>query len=176
MTAADRNKATLVHMFENLGPDVDRFKRAYRDALTDDVTWYMQGWPHVIGIEELDAQLDVLNALLGVEANPILEWRMIDAQDDRVYFERRGSFAGKEGETIATWDIFGIFEFNEDGKIFRIRDYFDSTEAYESLRSALTDEQIAMINKVAVHPLREDYEPMPEFYRQMREQAAQLTA
>lgn len=176
MSAAERNKEVLVNLFENLGPGIDRFKQAYREALTDDVTWYMQGWPHVIGIEELNAQLDMLNELIGVDANPILEWRAIDAHDDRVYFERRGSFADAEGETLAKWDIFGIFEFNEEGKIFRIRDYFDSTEPYEVMRGVLTDEQVAMINKVAIHPLAPEYEPMPEFYRQMSQQAAQLAA
>lgn len=174
MSAAERNEQTLRTLFENLGPGLDRFKQAYRDAFTDDVTWYMQGWPHVIGIEELDAQLDVLNALMGVEANPILEWRTVDAYDDRVYFERQGSFANADGETIAKWDIFGIFEFNEDGKMFRIRDYFDSTEPYKLLKGVIPEEQVGMINQLSVHPLAPEYQPNDRFYRTMRDALPQL--
>lgn len=174
MSTADRNEQTLRTLFENLGPGVDHFKGACRDALTEDITWYMQGWPHVIGIEELEAQLDMLNALIDVDANPILDWRTVDAHDDKVYFERQGSFANADGETIAKWDIFGIFEFNEDGKIFRIRDYFDSTEPYEVMRKVLTDEQVEMIHKLAIHPLAEGYEPNDRFYRTMRDAIPQL--
>jgi limonene-1,2-epoxide hydrolase len=174
--SAERNRATLIRLFENLGPGLDVFLDSYREALTDDCTWYMQGWPHVIGIEELEHQLYVLNALLGVIANPILEWRDIDAHEDRVYFERKGSFADRDGKTIATWDIFGAFHFNEDGKIYRIRDYFDSTSVYKKLKGVIPEEQITMINQLATHPLAPEYQPDPTFYRRMREQLAGVAA
>ncbi|MCY4426736.1 MAG: nuclear transport factor 2 family protein [Halieaceae bacterium] len=172
--SAERNKATLVDLFENLGPGLDVWEAAYERSLTPDCTWWMQGWPLVVGIEELNAQVGMLNAMMGVYANPILEWRNIDILDDgnTIYFERKGSFADEQGATITDWDIMGVFQFDSNGKICRIRDYFDNAGPYEKLAGLFPPEQISALNAGgrASHPLVENGAADDHFFRNMLEQ------
>ena len=73
---------------------------------------------------------------------------------------------------VTDWDIMGVIYFNEEGKIYRIRDYFDNSGPYEKLKGILPDEQIKMINQLGrrSHPLAESNEPDPQFYRNMVKQ------
>lgn len=174
--SAEKNEATLKDLFNNLGPGLDRWMDAYRRCLTPECAWYMQGWPTVNGIDELGYQLQMLNALMGANANPILEWRKIHNYGDKIIFERKGSFADVNGKTITDWDICGIFSFNAAGKICEIRDYFDNTGPYAKLKGVIPDEQIAMINKLAVNPLATGYKADTTFYKRMCEQMAAVMA
>lgn len=175
--SAQRNKETLVALFENLGPGLEPWFAAYERALTSDCKWWMQGWPIVAGLDELNAQVEMLNAMLGVYSNPILEWRNIDVLRDGeiIYFERRGSFADENGATITDWDIMGIFHFNDEGKICRIRDYFDNAGPYENLTGLIAKEQIQALNAGgrASHPLGETKRVDDHFYRNMLAQLRQ---
>lgn len=175
----EKNTATLTELFENLGPGFDAWFAAYKNALSDDCTWWMQGWPLVAGMEELKAQVKMLRGVLGAYSNPILEWRSIDSYNDGdvIYFERRGSFADEKGETIVDWDIKGVFHFNAEGKIHTIRDYFDNSSIYETV-NGLPKEQVAAINAAgrASHPLGEQRsETDPNFYRNMLQQMSTQT-
>lgn len=169
--SAAKNKKTLITLFTSLGPGVERWTESNAKAMTPECVWWMQGWPIVIGLEEMKYQILVLQELLGVDANPILEWRSIKVYDEgkTIYFERRGAFTNKLGCTITDWDISGIFEFNEEGKIYRVRDYFDNSGPYQKLKGILPDEQIAAINKKGreSHPLAEGSCSDPGFYKNM---------
>jgi limonene-1,2-epoxide hydrolase len=168
MSAKD-NKAALVDLYENLGPGFERCMAAYRRTLSEDIDWWIQGWPPLVGLEELEHQFHVMAGLIGFDSNPILEWRYIDAHDDRVYFERKGSFADVSGQTIATWDIMGIYWFNEAGKISRIRDYMDPSSIHAQLAGRIPPEKLTLFQSTAGHPLSPGYAPDPHFYRNVRE-------
>jgi len=173
-----KNKATLIELFENFGPGADVWEAAYKKALTPDCTWWMQGWPLVMGIEEMMNQVHMLKAVLNADSNPILEWRSIESYDDgkTFYFERLGSFADENGKTITDWDIMGVLKFNDDGKIYEIRDYFDNSGPYEKLKEIMPEEQIKQINLLgrASHPLKDGSQPDPHFYKKMLEQLSAL--
>ena len=175
---AERNKATLTELFSNLGPGIDVWFAAYEKALAPDCTWWMQGWPLVMGMEELQQQVHMLAATLNVNANPILEWCSMEVQDDgkTIVFERVGSFADGDGNTITDWDIMGIFKFNDEGKIISIRDYFDNTGPYGQIGKILPEEQIRQIHDAgrASHPLKQGSRQDPHYYRKMMEQMAVL--
>jgi limonene-1,2-epoxide hydrolase len=165
--SVERNMETLTALYKNMGPGIEHWMEANRTALDEDCTWYMQGWPHVIGMREIENQIRVFNVLLGVEQNPILDWRVMTGSGDRVFFERRGSFADKDGQTIVSWDIFGVYFFNEVGKVTRVRDYFDSSEPLAKLRGIVPPEKMALIGELARHPLDPNYVPHPTFWTDM---------
>jgi limonene-1,2-epoxide hydrolase len=168
MTAAERNRATLVDLYEHLGPGFEVCMAAYRRALTTNCDWWIQGWPPLIGHEELEHQFQIMAALLDFDGNPILDWRSIDAHDDRVYFERRGSFVDRAGATIAEWDIMGIYHFDSDGKIYKIRDYMDPASLYAQIADRVPAEKLAAFQSDAGHPLSSGYAPDPHFYAKAR--------
>ena len=175
---AAKNKATITELFSNFGPGLDVWFDAYDKALAPDCIWWMQGWPLVMGVEELKQQVHMLVATMQVAANPILEWRNMEIYDGgkTIIYERRGSFADAEGNTITDWDIMGIIKFNDEGKIISIRDYFDNTGPYDQLRKIMPEEQIRQIHDLgrASHPLTENSQQDPHFYKKMAEQLQAL--
>lgn len=175
---AERNKATLTELFKNFGPGFDKWFNAYEKALTPDCTWWMQGWPLVMGVEELKHQVHMLHTMMNVHANPILEWRNMEIFDGgkTIIYERRGSFADADGNTITDWDIMGIIKFNDEGKIYSIRDYFDNTGPYDQVKKMMPEEQIRQIHDLgrASHPLKEGSTPDPHFYKKIAEQLSEM--
>lgn len=169
---SDQNKETLIELFENMGPGKDAWCAAYDKALAVDCSWWIQGWPIILGCEEAKAQVAMLG-LLNIDANPI-ESRNIESFDNgkRFVFERKGSVTDAEGNVLADWDIMGLYSFNDDGKISSIRDYFDKTSLNEVVRKAMPEEQLQMLYQVSreSHPLNPNYQADGYFYRKMREQ------
>lgn len=172
---SEQNKSTLIELFENLGPGQAVWDAAYDKALAQDCSWWVQGWPVMLGIEEAKAQVTMLK-VLNINANPILEWRNIEAFENgrRFIFERRGSVADAEGKTLADWDIMGIFSFNDDGKIASIRDYFDNSSLYDAVRKVMPEEQIKQFHQLSRdgHPLKPDCLKDSHFYRNMCQKLA----
>lgn len=176
----ERNKASLTELFKNLGPGQDAWFAAYDKAFTPDATWWMQGWPLVMGVEEMKNQVRCLYALMNVAANPIMEWRNMESYDGgkTIIYERKGSFTDADGNTITNWDIMGIFKFNDEGKIIAVRDYFDNTGPYGVLRKLFPEEMIMQVHDTgrATHPLKEGRIEDPLFYKNMLAQLQEASA
>ncbi|MCY4426363.1 MAG: hypothetical protein OXC05_04960 [Halieaceae bacterium] len=158
-TIQERNMATLKELFMNLGPGEERFAGACRKAMTQDVSIYNSGFPVSQGLEDYIAFYNVLNKTMGYDSNPILQWRNMWALDNKVFFERNGSAADADGKTIIDWNVFGIYEFNEEGKIFSIRDYYDNTDNYFIIAKKFGQEMADRLKATEVHPLHPDFDP-----------------
>lgn len=164
MSTPEQNVATLRELYENLGPGIDTLMRSARKAMTEDVVWLNVGFPTVNGLDELEGMCRLLEAAVGFHSNPILEWRNLWGCDHRVFFERKGSFADINGRTIIAFDVLGVYEFNDQGKIFSARDYFDNARGEQMLLEKFGRDKLAAIQAVCMHPLDEYFDPQLKPY------------
>lgn len=167
MSTPEQNVATLKELYENLGPGIDHLMKYARKAMTDDVIWLNVGFPTVHGLDELERFCRLLEMKMGFHSNPILEWRNLWGSGNQVFFERKGSFADKDGNTIVAWDVLGVYEFNDEGKIFSARDYFDNAGNLKTLASKFSAEELMAIQSAYVHPLAKEFDPDAKPFRDM---------
>lgn len=168
MTTPEQNIATLHELYQNLGPGIDHLMKYARKAMTEDVVWLNLGFPTVNGLDELERFCQLCKATMGFHSNPILEWRNMWGYDNKVFFERKGSFADEKGQTIVAWDVFGVYEFNEEGKIFAARDYYDNAENYAMIEKNFGPDVLSAIRSQCVHPCRKDFDPASKPYQDLR--------
>lgn len=168
MSSPAQNMATLKELYENLGPGIDHLMKNARKAMTEDVVWLNLGFPTVNGMDELERFCRLCKVTMGFHSNPILEWRNMWGYDNKVFFERRGSFANEHGQTIVAWDVFGVYEFNEAGKIFAARDYYDNYENYGLIQANFGIDALEAIQSLCVHPCRADFDSQSKPYQHLR--------
>ena len=101
----------------------DRYDlEAVYSFMAEDVEWTDMPLSTVNGIDQVRAKMD---AFPGVEACGF-ETHFIAANGNNVLTERTDWFQMKGKKR--TLRVMGTFELNEDGKIAKWRDYFDSAE------------------------------------------------
>lgn len=159
MSTPEQNIAALTELYLNIGPGIDHMMKYCRKHMTEDVVWYNLGLPTTYSLDEAEANIRMFKESMGFDSNYVLIWRNMWGYDNKVFFERKGCFRDEDGETLLVWDVFGVYEFNEEGKIFAARDYYDCSEAYKVIAKNFGEEALKDVKAAAVHPLTEGLDP-----------------
>lgn len=118
-----RQEATILKFFDGMGPDLETFRRTYRDMLADDVVWETVGRPPREGLPACLDYLDALKAGTGMEYCDVRVISMASA-GDTVFTERVDAMKRADGSLFMDFRIVGVTVLRGD-RIVRYTDYCD---------------------------------------------------
>ncbi|OUS96339.1 limonene-1,2-epoxide hydrolase family protein [Rhodococcus sp. NCIMB 12038] len=134
MVSAGNDKEQFVlDFFKGMGPDLESFKKTYREYLAEDVEWESVGFDHHPNLEDSLKYLDTLAEQTGMaycDINVI----NIGSAGDLVFTERVDTMYRGDGSKIMDFRVAGVLEVR-DGKIRRYTDYLDSLGTATQLQS-----------------------------------------
>ncbi|MBC2640230.1 MULTISPECIES: limonene-1,2-epoxide hydrolase family protein [unclassified Rhodococcus (in: high G+C Gram-positive bacteria)] len=123
----------VLDFFTGMGPDLESFKKTYRESLAEDVEWESVGFDHHPNLEDSLKYLDTLAEQTGMaycDINVI----NIGSAGDLVFTERVDTMYRSDGSKIMDFRVAGVLEVR-DGKIHRYTDYLDSLGTATQLQS-----------------------------------------
>ena len=133
MQGTNANEQFVLDFFAKMGPDLDGFKKTYREYLADDVEWESVGFDHHSDLTDALAYLDTLAAQTGM-AYCDINVKSIGSAGDLVFTERVDTMRRADGSKIMDFRVAGVLEVR-DGKIHRYTDYLDSLGTAMQLQS-----------------------------------------
>lgn len=116
-------EARVLEFFDGMGPDIDTFRKTYRNMLADDVVWETVGRPPRVGLPACLDYLDALKAGTGMEYCDVEVISMASA-GDTVFTERVDAMKRGDGSLFMDFRIVGVTVLRGD-RIVRYTDYCD---------------------------------------------------
>lgn len=113
----------VLEFFSGMGPDLETFRRTYREVLADDVVWETVGRPPRIGLSACLDYLDALRAGTGMEYCDV-ELISMASRGDTVFTERIDAMKRADETLFMDFRIVGVTELRGD-RIVRYTDYCD---------------------------------------------------
>ena len=119
------HEKTLRAFMDEWGKSYEAVLKAYDEYLADNVLWDQPPMGTTHTKQEAIALLRDFNQKVGL-ATFRAEVLNVAVNGDVAFAERIDHLARADGSSISSFPVTGVFKFDEDGKIFFWREYFDA--------------------------------------------------
>jgi limonene-1,2-epoxide hydrolase len=119
-------RQTVMAFMDSWNTTFDELVTSFRRYMAPDSSWSQPGFPTTKNIEET---VGLLNSAYQTHRISTIDTtlRHVVADSNTVIAERTDRVLSPEKQVIATLDVTGVFEVNDQGQITAWREYFDPT-------------------------------------------------